>query len=101
MQAVQPRVSISEIVVSFRLNFQMNMRVTLLSSNTTKWSNTLKQFVGNSVFDHFVGLAPKGLISANKIQQQRKPKKKLKDQNKTQHDLRFYNFLDSNEFHVT
>ena len=39
-----------------------------LSANFTKWSNTLKQFVGNlatnclSVFDHFVGLALKGLI---------------------------------------
>ena len=39
------------------------------SANYTKWSNTLKQFVGNlptnclSVFDHFVGLALKGLIS--------------------------------------
>ena len=39
-----------------------------LSANPTKWSNTLKQFVGNlptnclSVFDHFVGLALKGLI---------------------------------------
>ena len=38
-----------------------------LSANPTKWSNTLKQFVGNlptnclSVFDHFVGLALKGL----------------------------------------
>ena len=38
-----------------------------LSANFTKWSNTLKQFVGNlptnylSVFDHFVGLAFKGL----------------------------------------
>ena len=37
------------------------------SANFTKWSNTLKQFVGNlatnclSVFDHFVGLAFKGL----------------------------------------
>ena len=37
------------------------------SANFTKWSNTLKQFVGNlstyckSVFDHFVGLALKGL----------------------------------------
>ena len=37
-----------------------------LSANPTKWSNTLKPFVGNlpttclSVFDHFVGLAPKG-----------------------------------------
>ena len=39
-----------------------------LSANPTKWSNTLKQFIGNlrtnclSVFDHFVILALKGLI---------------------------------------
>ena len=39
-----------------------------LSAHPTKWSNTLKQFVGNlrtnclSVFDHFVILALKGLI---------------------------------------
>ena len=38
-----------------------------LSVNPTKWSNTLKQFIGwcrqicLSVFDHFVGLALKGL----------------------------------------
>ena len=38
-----------------------------LSANFTKWSNTLKQFKGNfptnclNVFDHFVGLAHKGL----------------------------------------
>ena len=38
-----------------------------LSAKITKWSNTLRQFVGNlptnclSVFDHFVGLAHKGL----------------------------------------
>ena len=37
-----------------------------LSPNPTKWSNTLKQFVGSlanclSVFDHFMGLALKGL----------------------------------------
>ena len=38
-----------------------------LSANFTKWSNTLKQFVGNlptnclRVFGHFVGLALKGL----------------------------------------
>ena len=37
------------------------------SANPTKWSSTLKQFVGNlrtnclSVFDHFVKLALKGL----------------------------------------
>ena len=42
-------------------------RVNTLSANPTKWSNTLKQFVGNlpknclSVFDHFVKLALKGL----------------------------------------
>ena len=39
-----------------------------LTANPTRWSNTLKQFVGNlptnclSVFDHFVILALKGLI---------------------------------------
>ena len=39
-----------------------------LSANPTKWSNTVKQFVGNlqtnclSVFDHFVILGLKGLI---------------------------------------
>ena len=39
----------------------------LLSANPTKWSNTLKQFVGKlptnclSVFDHFVKLVLKGL----------------------------------------
>ena len=38
-----------------------------LGANLTKWSNTLKHFVGNmptnclSVFDHFVKLALKGL----------------------------------------
>ena len=38
-----------------------------LSANPTKWSNTFKQFVDKlptnclSVFDHFVGLALKGL----------------------------------------
>ena len=41
--------------------------LTLFSANFTKWSNTFTQFVGNfptnclSVFDHFVGLAFKGL----------------------------------------
>ena len=33
-----------------------------LSANPEKWSNTLKQIVGNlSVFDHFMNLALKGL----------------------------------------
>ena len=41
--------------------------INTLSAIITKWSNTLKQFVGNlltnclSVFDHFAGLALKGL----------------------------------------
>ena len=39
-----------------------------LSGNFARWSNTLKQFVGNlptnclSLFDHFTGLALKGLM---------------------------------------
>ena len=39
------------------------LEVNPLSANFTKWSNTLKQFVGSflSVFGHFVGLAFKGL----------------------------------------
>ena len=42
-----------------------------LSANPTKWSNTLKQFVGNlpanclTVFDHLVILALKGLKTLN------------------------------------
>ena len=45
-----------------------------LSSNFIKWSNTLKQFVGKlpwnclSLFDHFVGLALKGLKYKKKKQ---------------------------------
>ena len=44
-----------------------------LSASLTKWSNTLKQFVGNlttnclSVFDQFVGLALKGLKKSDVI----------------------------------
>ena len=44
-----------------------------LSANFTKWTNTLKQFVGKfptnclSVFDHFVGLELKGLIAFFKM----------------------------------
>ena len=46
---------------------QVYFNVKHLSTNPTKWLNTLKQFVGNlptnclSVFDHFVKLALKGL----------------------------------------
>ena len=43
------------------------MSFNLLNANPEKWSNTLKQIVGNlpticlSVFDHFMNLALKGL----------------------------------------
>ena len=46
-----------------------------LSDNPEKWSNTLKQIVGNlptislSVFDHFMNLALKGLISNSYMRQ--------------------------------
>ena len=54
----------------YRLDLLMLVAVYFnpLSANPTKWSNTLKQFVGNlsinclSVLDHFVGLALKGLM---------------------------------------
>ena len=45
----------------------MDTQLNPLRANPTKWSNTLKHFVGNlptnclSVFDHFVELALKGL----------------------------------------
>ena len=47
--------------------------VTSLSVDFTKWSNTLKQFVGKlptnclSVFDYFVGLALKELLQKEKV----------------------------------
>ena len=49
------------------LNELLCCRINPLSAKFIKWSNTLKQFVGNlptnclSVFDHFSGLALKGL----------------------------------------
>ena len=47
------------------------MTLNPLSANPTKWPNTLKQFAGKlltncfSVFDHFVKLALKGLITVS------------------------------------
>ena len=47
----------------------VKMRLNPLRGNPTNWSNTLKQFAGFcqqivlSVFNHFVGLALKGLTS--------------------------------------
>ena len=49
-------------------HYFIKMYFNLLSANPTKWSNTLKRFVGKlptnclSVFGHFVILALKGLI---------------------------------------
>ena len=59
-----------------------------LSANPTKWSNTLKQFVGNlptnclSVFNHFVKSALKGLRVINRVKclyKKKKSPKKGKD----------------------
>ena len=53
--------------IATSLEFPMRTSFNPLSASFTKWSNTLKQFVGKlatnclSVFDHFVGLALKGL----------------------------------------
>ena len=58
-----------------KLGLIVRAAVNPLSANPTKWSNRLKQFVGNmptnclSVFDHFVGLALKGLTALAKIGQ--------------------------------
>ena len=49
------------------VSLQSEISFKAFSTDFKKWSNTLKQFVGNlpmnclSVFDHFVGLALKGL----------------------------------------
>ena len=58
-----------------------NGNLNALSTNFTQWSNTLKQLVRKllrnclTVFDHFVGLALKGLILAIKrfISRREKP----------------------------
>ena len=62
-----------------RIILQWNFSLNPLSANPTKWSNTLKQFVGKlptncfSVFDHFVKLALKGL---RKVRAENLPLKK-------------------------
>ena len=47
---------------SERLTTEMGKLFDPLSANPTKWSNTLLPMNCLSVFDHFVKLAPKGLI---------------------------------------
>ena len=65
------------IGVSYYVNLFYLSNFNPLSANPEKWSNTLKQIVGNlpticlSVFDHFMNLALKGLnkeIQFNSIQ---------------------------------
>ena len=59
----------------FRDHLQVSLLILInpLGSNPTKWSNTLKQFIEKlptnclSVFDHFVGLALKGLSKIRRI----------------------------------
>ena len=57
------------------------------SANFTKWSNTLKQFVGNlptdcvSVFDRFVGLVLKGLMAPIDITNDQRLNLQIKDEN--------------------
>ena len=52
------------------LSLSEKLLINPLSAKFIKWSNTLKQFVGKlptnclSVFDHFLGLALKGLRKA-------------------------------------
>ena len=57
-------------IVIYAINHSSTNSILLFnpfSTNVTKWSNILKQFLGNlltnclSVFDHFMGLALKGL----------------------------------------
>ena len=71
---MEPEIANSKCLVNFEtMHTELYMLVSTvnfspLSANPTKWSNTLKQFVGKlpanclSVFDHFVGFALKGLV---------------------------------------
>ena len=68
---IRTRVQITLLMLS-----DLSELINPLSANITKLSNTLKQFVGKlptnclSVFDHFVGLALKGLTSIPLDQQE-------------------------------
>ena len=57
--------------INFKELFVQSKVFNPLSANPEKWSNTLKQIVGNlpticlSVFDHFMNLTLKGLMHIN------------------------------------
>ena len=61
-------VNVTKSAVSFGFRSFTKEILNPLNSNPTKWSNILKQFVGNlpmnflSMFDHFMKLALKGLM---------------------------------------
>ena len=50
---------ITSMIKGFHINCKRLKTINPLSSNLTKWSNTLKAFVA-SVFDHFMGWRLKG-----------------------------------------
>ena len=58
---------VKHIANNYLLMLPYHCLINPLSANPEKWSNTLKQIVGNlpticlSVFDHFINLALKGL----------------------------------------
>ena len=64
------------VLLNGDLTYYSPVLLNSLSANFTKWSDTLKQFVGNlptnclSVFDYFVGLALKGLMFSGVIDKQ-------------------------------
>ena len=67
MKKLNVKLACVDYILNIDLLFYLN--ISPLSANPTKWSNTLKKFVGNlptnclSVFDHVVKLALKGLVS--------------------------------------
>ena len=56
-----------QIIIQFvnEIKYNQNININPLSTNPAKWSNTLKQFAGNS--NHFVELAFRGLSADGKI----------------------------------
>ena len=61
-----PIITSTDDIDSLTKNYENH--ISPLNANPEKWSNTLKQIVGNlpticlSVFDHFMNLALKGLV---------------------------------------
>ena len=68
------KLSLHFILVTSLRTANIHVDFNPLSANPEKWSNTLKQIVGNlpticlSVFDHFMNLALKGLKVSSVLQ---------------------------------